>query len=69
MRVLSRDQLMDLTVGVEWSPLDNQAARLRKKIERDPTKPKLIKTVRGIDCTFAFDVEVVQPSAVSAKSA
>jgi len=72
-RVLSRDQLMDSTGGLEWSPLDrtidNQVARLRKKIERDPSKPQLIKTVRGIGYTFAIDVKVVQPSDVSAKSA
>lgn len=72
-RVLSRDQLMDLTGGVEWSPLDrtidNQVARLRKKIERDPSKPKLIKTVRGIGYTFAIDVQTVQPPSVPANSA
>jgi DNA-binding response OmpR family regulator len=72
-RVLSRDQLMDMTGGVEWSPLDrtidNQVARLRKKIERDPSNPKLIKTVRGIGYTFACDVKAVQSSAVSVKSA
>lgn len=72
-RVLSRDQLMDLTGGVEWSPLDrtidNQVARLRKKIERDPSSPKLIKTVRGIGYTFASDVKVIQPSEPSVKSA
>ncbi|MBD3665412.1 response regulator [Sulfitobacter aestuariivivens] len=72
-RVLSRDQLMDLTGGVEWSPLDrtidNQVARLRKKIERDPSSPKLIKTVRGIGYTFASDVRAIQPSAEPAKSA
>lgn len=71
--VLSRDQLMDLTGGVDWSPLDrtidNQVARLRKKIERDPTNPKLIKTVRGIGYTFASDVKTVQLSASSPKSA
>jgi DNA-binding response OmpR family regulator len=51
-RPLSRDRLMDLIDGPEWAPLDraidNQVARLRKKIERDPTRPVLIKTVRGI---------------------
>jgi DNA-binding response OmpR family regulator len=61
-RVLSRDQLMDLTGGAEWQPLDraidNQIARLRKKIERDPSDPKLIKTVRGVGYTFAHDVQV-----------
>jgi len=72
-RVLSRDQLMDLTGGLEWSPLDrtvdNQIARLRKKIERDPSDPKLIKTVRGVGYTFASEVEIVQPSGTSAKRA
>jgi DNA-binding response OmpR family regulator len=51
---------MDLTNGIEWSPLDrtidNQVARLRKKIEKDPARPLLIKTVRGIGYTFACDV-------------
>ena len=40
----------------DWTPLDrtidNQVARLRKKIERDPSEPKLIKTVRGIGYRF-----------------
>lgn len=52
MRPLSRDQLMDLIDGPDWVPLDrtidNQVARLRKKIERDAANPKLIKTVRGV---------------------
>jgi DNA-binding response OmpR family regulator len=43
---------MDLIDGPEWAPLDrtvdNQVARLRKKIERDAANPKLIKTVRGV---------------------
>ena len=51
-RALSRDRLMDLTRGTDWSPLDraidNQVARLRKKIERDPSDPQLIRTVRGV---------------------
>ncbi|MDW3223854.1 MAG: response regulator transcription factor [Paracoccaceae bacterium] len=72
-RVLSRDQLMDLTGGIEWSPLDrtidNQIARLRKKIERDPSSPKVIKTVRGVGYTMACDVQKIQSSEASAKSA
>ncbi|MEO1138197.1 MAG: response regulator transcription factor [Pseudomonadota bacterium] len=72
-RVLSREQLMDLVGGIEWSPLDrtvdNQVARLRKKIERDPSDPKLIKTVRGVGYTFACEVETVQPSSSPVKSA
>ena len=72
-RVLSRDQLMDLTGGQDWSPLDrtidNQVARLRKKIERNPSEPGLIKTVRGVGYTLACEVELVQPSESSSKSA
>jgi DNA-binding response OmpR family regulator len=71
-RVLSRDQLMDLTGGIEWNPMDrtidNQIARLRKKIERDASAPKLIKTVRGIGYTFACEVQISQPSVGSSKS-
>jgi DNA-binding response OmpR family regulator len=55
-RVLSRDRLMDLVNGTAWAPLDraidNQVARLRKKIERDPARALLIKTVRGIGYTL-----------------
>ncbi len=59
--VLSRDQLMDLTRGRDWSPfdrsIDNQIGRLRKKIERDPADPDLIKTVRGAGYVFTAKVE------------
>ncbi len=59
-RVLSRDAILDMLHGREWSPydrtIDNQVARLRKKIEEDPANPKLIKTVRGIGYSFASDV-------------
>ena len=51
-RALSRDRLMDLIDGPQWVPLDrtidNQVARLRRKIERDPSHPLLIKTIRGV---------------------
>ena len=72
-RALSRDQLMDLVGGIEWSPLDrtidNQVARLRKKIERNPSTPKLIKTVRGVGYMLAGDVRKSQPDDVGSKSA
>ena len=55
-RILSRDDIMDLLKGHDWSPLDrsidNLIARLRKKVERDPEHPRLIKTVRGVGYTF-----------------
>lgn len=72
-RALSRDQLMDLVGGVEWSPLDrtidNQVARLRKKIERNPASPKLIKTVRGVGYMLASDVKQFHPDEPGSKSA
>jgi two-component system, OmpR family, response regulator len=59
-RVLSRDDMMDLLKGQDWSPLDrsidNLVARLRKKVEPDPDHPRLIKTVRGVGYTFVADV-------------
>ncbi|MEX0371067.1 MAG: response regulator [Tateyamaria sp.] len=71
--VLSRDQLMDLTGGVAWTPLDrtidNQVARLRKKIERNPSHPTIIKTVRGIGYSFACDVDCDRDRATIHKSA
>lgn len=61
-RVLSREQIMDILNGPGWSPLDrtidNQVARLRKKIEAAPSDPKLIKTVRGVGYIFTPDVTV-----------
>ena len=51
-RVLTRDQIMDLLKGHEWSPLDrsidNLVARLRRKIESHQDEPSLVKTVRGL---------------------
>ncbi len=59
-RVLSRDQLLDMVHGREWSPfdrsLDNLISRLRHKIEADPKHPVLIKTVQGVGYVFAQKV-------------
>jgi two-component system, OmpR family, response regulator len=59
-RVLSRDQLLDLTQGRELAAfersIDNHISRLRRKIEADPADPKLIKTVRGGGYMFAAEV-------------
>jgi DNA-binding response OmpR family regulator len=59
-RVLSRDQLLDLTQGRELAAfersIDNHISRLRRKIEADPAEPKLIKTVRGGGYMFAPEV-------------
>ncbi len=62
-RVLSRDQIMDLTKGQDWSPydrtIDNLVAKLRRKIEADPEQPLLIKTVRGVGYAFTCDVGLI----------
>jgi two-component system, OmpR family, response regulator len=59
-RVLSRDNIMDLLKGHDWSPfdrsIDSLIVRVRKKIEANPETPKLIKTVRGVGYVFAADV-------------
>lgn len=58
-RVLSRDELMDLLKGHDWTPLDRSIdgliARLRKKIERGDC-PQHIKTVRGVGYVFTDQV-------------
>ncbi len=59
--ILSRDQLLDLTAG--RSPglfdrtIDNQISRLRRKVEIDPMRPKLITTVRGGGYCLATDIQ------------
>jgi len=59
-RVLSRDQLLDLTRGRGAGPFDRSVdvllSRLRRKIEPDPKVPALIKTVRGGGYVLATDV-------------
>lgn len=59
--VLSRDQLLDLTVGRAADTfdrsIDNQVSRLRKKIEFDPKNPMLIKTHWGGGYSFTAEVE------------
>jgi two-component system phosphate regulon response regulator OmpR len=56
-RVFTREILMDMTRGRGLEAFDRtidaQIGRLRRKIERDPKKPELIKSVRGIGYMFA----------------
>ncbi|MCH9674549.1 MAG: response regulator [Gammaproteobacteria bacterium] len=59
-RVLSRDQLLDLTKGRDALPFDRsidvQLSRLRKKIEPDAKPARIIKTIRGGGYLFSPEV-------------
>jgi two-component system, OmpR family, response regulator len=63
-RVLSRDQLLDLSrvhaAEVYDRSIDIQILRLRRKIEADPAHPKFITTERGAGYVFAAPVEPVR---------
>ena len=56
-RVLSRDVLLDLLKGYERDPFDRtvdiRVARLRRRIEPDPSSPVFIRTVRGEGYLFS----------------
>jgi len=56
---LSRDQLLELTSDRSaevWDrSIDNQVSRLRRKIERDPGQPTLIKTCWGDGYQFTAE--------------
>ncbi|MHA3978793.1 response regulator [Halovulum sp. GXIMD14794] len=58
-RVLNRDQILEQAHDRSWDPYDRsidiRISRLRKKIERNPQKPSIIRTVRGIG--YVFDPE------------
>jgi two-component system phosphate regulon response regulator OmpR len=56
-RVLSRDRLLEIAHSRDSEPFDRSVdvriARIRRKIERDPQKPEVIKTVHGLGYIFA----------------
>ncbi len=61
-RVLTRDQLIDLTQSREADPYDRsidlQVSRVRRRLQDNPKKPALIKTARGQGYVLASEVEV-----------
>jgi two-component system OmpR family response regulator len=63
-RVLSRDQLLDLSrlhnAEVYDRSIDVQILRLRRKIEPDPSNPTFIKTERGSGYLFDAVVEAIR---------
>ena len=65
-RVLSRDQLLDLAHNRGWEPFDRsidiRIARIRRKIESNPSKPQVIKTVRGAGYVYQPSAEAPVPA-------
>lgn len=61
-QVMSRDRLLDLTRDRKATPFDRtidvQIGRLRRKLEEDPQRPSLLKTVRGGGYIFTAPVDV-----------
>lgn len=51
-RVLNRDQILEGAHDQSWDPFDRsidiRISRIRRKIERNPQKPEVIRTVRGV---------------------
>ena len=60
-RVLSRDAILELLSGRDWTPIDRSIdvliGKLRKKLGDDAHHPKLIKTVRGVGYKLSSQVE------------
>ena len=60
-RPLNRDQIMEQAHNRGWDVFDRsidlRIMRLRRKIERNPDKPELIKTVRNVGYVFVPSVD------------
>jgi two-component system phosphate regulon response regulator OmpR len=58
-RVLNRDQILEKAHDRSWDPFDRsidiRISRIRRKIEPNPQKPQIIRTVRGIG--YIYDPE------------
>lgn len=62
-QVLTRDRLLDLVHNLKAARpfdrmIDGQVRRLRCKLETDPHKPTMIKTIRGSGYIFLPDVNI-----------
>jgi len=55
-KVLTRDQILNVTKNRDWEPFDRsidiRIARLRRKVEPDPEAPRALRTVRGAGYMF-----------------
>ncbi len=56
-KILNRDQLLEMAHDRGWDPFDRsidiRISRLRKKIEADPSKPEVIRTIRGVGYIYS----------------
>lgn len=61
-RTLSRDAILDLIAGREHHPQDRSIdvliGKLRRKIEKDPKNPSMVKSIRGVGYKFTAKVEI-----------
>jgi two-component system, OmpR family, response regulator len=59
-RVLTREAILDLVCGRDWSPenrsVDVLVGKLRRKLNDNPDNPRLIRTVRGVGYKLAVPV-------------
>jgi len=59
-RVLTRDQLIDMTQSRDAGPFDRsidlQVSRLRRRLNDNPKEPSIIKTARGEGYVLAAEV-------------
>jgi two-component system phosphate regulon response regulator OmpR len=62
-KVLTRDQILNLTHNRDWEPFDRsidiRIARLRRKVEANPGEPAAIRTIRGAGYMFVPNVSAV----------
>jgi two-component system OmpR family response regulator len=65
-RVLTRDQLLNLTQGLDADPFDRSIdlliSRLRQRLQDDAREPRYIKTLRSEGYVFSAAVEVREGS-------
>ena len=58
-RVLSREHLLDVAAGRDGESFDRaidvRITRIRRKVEINPTAPRLIRTIRGAGYMFCPD--------------
>lgn len=61
-RILTRDDILNIIAGREWSPFDRSVdvliGRLRAKLEKNPKRPELILTVRSIGYKLGVPVRL-----------